>query len=76
MADSISKGVSYADPLLQSITFSNATNIQFVVLDTAITANTTLTSLPASSIAITSNATGKGYLYMSDGSKWQYAKVA
>ena len=76
MADSIAKGVAYADPALKSITFTNNTNIQLNVLDTAITANTTTTSLPAGSIVITSHATGVGYLYMSDGTKLQYAKVA
>lgn len=49
---------------------------QLVILDTAITATSTDTSAPAGSIGITSHATGVGYLFMSDGSKWQYAKVA
>jgi hypothetical protein len=69
-------GVAYADPLLDDITFNNQTNIKFIVLDSAITANTTTTTLPAGSIGVTSNATGVGYLFMSDGSKWQFAKVA
>lgn len=38
---------------------------------TAITANTTTTSAPAGSIAFTTNATGRGTLFYSDGSKWQ-----
>lgn len=38
---------------------------------TAITADTTTTTAPAGSLGITSNATGKGYVFYSDGSKWQ-----
>ena len=74
MANSKPVGVAFADPQLSSITFDNGQ--QFVALTTAITANTTTTSLPAGSIGITSSATGVGYLFMSDGTKWQYAKVA
>ena len=48
----------------------------FVALNTAITANSTTTSAPAGSMGVTSHATGVGYLFMSDGAKWQYAKVA
>lgn len=42
----------------------------------AITANSTTTSAPKGSIATTTNATGTGKLFVSDGSKWQYAVVA
>jgi hypothetical protein len=42
----------------------------------AITANSTATSLAAGSIGFTSNGTGVGKLFVSDGSKWQYAGVA
>jgi len=53
------------------------TNGQYLVtLATEITANTTTTSAPAGSIGITSHATGVGKLFVSDGSKWQYAAVA
>jgi hypothetical protein len=45
-------------------------------LTTAITANTTTTSAPKGSIGTTSNATGAGKLFVSDGSKWQFAVVA
>jgi hypothetical protein len=38
---------------------------------TAITANTTTTSPPAGSIAFTTNATGRGRVFYSDGTKWQ-----
>ena len=37
----------------------------------AITANSTTTSAPKGSIATTTNATGTGKLFVSDGSKWQ-----
>ena len=52
-----------------------AGGIQFHGVDTAITANTTTTSAPAGSLAITSNSTGKGKLFVSDGSKWQFAAI-
>ena len=42
----------------------------------AITANSTTTTAPKGSIATTSNATGAGKLFVSDGTKWQYAVVA
>lgn len=42
----------------------------------AITANSTTTSAPKGSIATTTNATGAGKLFVSDGSKWQFAVVA
>lgn len=45
-------------------------------LTTAITANVTTTTAPAGSIGTTSNATGLGKLFVSDGSKWQFAVVA
>lgn len=38
---------------------------------TAITADSTVTTAPAGSIGFTSNATGRGRLFYSDGSKWQ-----
>lgn len=42
----------------------------------AITANSTTTTAPKGSIATTTNATGAGKLFVSDGTKWQYAVVA
>ena len=45
-------------------------------LTTAITANSTTTSAPKGSIGTTSNATGAGKLFVSDGAKWQFAVVA
>lgn len=45
-------------------------------LTTAITANSTTTSVPVGSLATTTNATGTGKLFISDGTKWQYPVVA
>lgn len=42
---------------------------------TAITANTTTTTAPKGSLALTSNATGVGKLFYSDGTKWQIGSV-
>lgn len=39
---------------------------------TAITANSTTTAAPAGSLARTSNSTGRGSIFVSDGSKWQF----
>lgn len=61
-------------PLKSEIKFSNG--LWLVALDTAITVNVTTTDAPAGSLGITSHATGAGKLFMSDGSKWQYAVVA
>jgi hypothetical protein len=41
------------------------------VLAVAITANVTTTNAPAGSHAVTTNATGQGSLFYSDGTKWQ-----
>lgn len=45
-------------------------------LTTAITANSTTTTAPVGSLATTTNATGLGKLFISDGTKWQYPVVA
>lgn len=50
--------------------------VQFVVLTTAVTANTTTTTVAAGSIGVTTHATGVGSLFISDGTKWQFAVVA
>jgi hypothetical protein len=39
---------------------------------TAITANSTLTSAPAGSIGVTTHATGRASIFVSDGTKWQF----
>jgi hypothetical protein len=56
-------------------TIANAT-AGLYFLTTAITANVTTTTVPVGSLATTTNATGTGKLFISDGSKWQYAAVA
>ena len=45
-------------------------------LTSAITANSTTTTAPVGSLATTTNATGTGKLFISDGTKWQYPVVA
>ncbi len=57
-------------PVVQNITAG------LYFLTTAITANSTTTAAPKGSIATTTNATGAGKLFVSDGSKWQFAVVA
>lgn len=56
------------------LTFASGAGIYF--LDTAITANSTTTTAPAGSLGITTNATGLGKLFYSDGSKWQFAAIS
>lgn len=48
-----------------------AGNVLFFNLSTAITPNSTTTSDAAGTLAITSNATGLGSVFRSDGTKWQ-----
>lgn len=55
------------------ITFGNGQSL--VALSTAITANVTTTTATSGSIGITSNATGVGKLFQSDGTKWQFAAI-
>jgi hypothetical protein len=50
--------------------------IEFHGLNTAITATSTTTTAPAGSLAITSNATGVGKLFVSDGTVWQFAAIS
>lgn len=54
----------------------SATGAGLYFLDTAVTANSTTTDAPAGSIGVTTNATGLGKMFISDGEKWQYAVVA
>lgn len=54
----------------------SSTGAGLYFLDTAITANTTTTTAPAGSIGVTTNATGLGKMFISDGAKWQFAVVA
>lgn len=57
-----------------TILFANGAGIYF--LTSAITANSTTTDAVAGSIGITTNATGVGKMFISDGTKWQFAVVA
>ena len=54
---------------------SNA-NAGVYILSTAITANTTTTTAPVGSLGITTNSTGRGKLFYSDGSKWQFMAIS
>lgn len=54
----------------------SATGAGLYFLTTAVTANTTTTDAPAGSIGVTTNSTGVGKLFISDGAKWQFAVVA
>ena len=58
-----------AGPVVQNI------NAGLYFLSTAITANTTTTTAPKGSIGTTSNATGAGKMFISDGIKWQVASI-
>jgi hypothetical protein len=85
-------GVAYADPQFESVDVTGAVSAASLAstgsvavsnavaglyfLTTAITANTTTTTAPKGSIGTTSNATGAGKLFVSDGAKWQFAVVA
>lgn len=60
--------------LKQDMLFSNGLGI--FCSTAAITANSTATTLPAGTMGITSNGTGVGKLFVSDGSKWQYMGVS
>jgi hypothetical protein len=53
---------------------SNAT-AGIYILSTAITNNVTATTAPSGSLGITSNATGLGKLFYSNGSVWLFAAI-
>jgi hypothetical protein len=55
---------------------TSATGAGLYFLTVAVTANVTTTTAPAGSIGVTTNATGVGKLFISDGAKWQFAVVA
>jgi hypothetical protein len=67
--------VDAAKSLGGTVLLSN-TGAGLYFLDTAVTADTTTTTAPAGSIGVTTNATGLGKLFISDGAKWQFADVA
>jgi hypothetical protein len=69
-------GNTDAAKLIGGNVLTSSTGAGLYFLDTAVTANSTLTSAPAGSIGVTTNATGLGDLFISDGTKWQFAAVA
>lgn len=50
-------------------------NAGIYILSTAITATVTTTSAPSGSLGITTNATGLGKLFYSDGANWQFMAI-
>ena len=65
-----------AAKLIGGNVLTSATGAGLYFLDVAVTAGSTATDAPAGSIGVTTNATGLGELYISDGSVWQFALVA
>jgi hypothetical protein len=72
----VSDGNTGAAKLLGGNVLTASTGAGLYFLDIAVTANTTTTTAPAGSIGVTTNATGVGKLFISDGAKWQFAAVA
>lgn len=68
-------GASIVSTAADGAVASNA-NAGVYILSTAITANTTATTAPVGSLGITTNATGRGKLFYSDGSKWQFMAIS
>lgn len=69
-------GISNGASTNETVPCSDGTNLVacnalVYVLSTAITANSTTTATAAGTLAITSNATGRGSIFYSDASKWQ-----
>jgi hypothetical protein len=67
-------GASLASTTTSGAVASNASGGVYF-LTTAITNNVTTTTAPEGSLGLTSNATGTGILFVSDGSKWQLAAI-
>ena len=78
----VGDGYQFSDGNLNELKKAGGSGILFAggagvfVLDTAITANTTTTTAPIGSLGITSNSTGRGKLFYSDGSKWQFMAIS
>jgi hypothetical protein len=49
--------------------------VRYYGFDTAITANVTTTTAPVGSQGSTTHATGRGKLFYSDGTKWQFDAI-
>jgi hypothetical protein len=71
----VSDGNVDADKLLGGPALIATSGAGIYFLTTAITANTTTTTAVAGSIGVTTNATGVGKLFVSDGAKWQFAAI-
>ena len=71
----VSDGNVEADKLLGGPALIATSGAGIYFLTTAITANTTTTTAVAGSIGVTTNATGVGKLFVSDGAKWQFAAI-
>ena len=72
----VSDGNVDAEKLLGGNTLTASTGAGLYFLSIAVTANTTTTTAAKGSIGVTTNATGVGKLFISDGAKWQFAVVA
>ena len=72
----VSDGNVDAEKLLGGNTLTASTGAGLYFLSIAVTANTTTTTAVKGSIGVTTNATGVGKLFISDGTKWQFAVVA
>jgi hypothetical protein len=78
IADAVITGSSVGGTFTSTATtgpvVANATaGLYFLTI--AITANTTTTAAPKGSIGTTTNATGTGKMFISDGTKWQFAAI-
>ena len=71
----VSDGNVDADKLLGGPALIATSGAGIYFLTAAITANTTTTTAVAGSIGVTTNATGVGKLFVSDGAKWQFAAI-
>jgi hypothetical protein len=67
-------GASLASTATSGAVASNASGGVYF-FTTAITNNVTTTTAPKGSLGLTSNATGTGILFISDGSKWQLGAI-
>jgi hypothetical protein len=67
-------GASLSSTATSGAVASNASGGVYF-LTTAITNNVTTTTAPKGSLGLTSNATGTGILFVSDGSKWQLGAI-
>jgi hypothetical protein len=79
---SIGDGYQFSDGNVNEVkklggnTLESNTGAGLYFLDIAVTAGSTATTAAAGSIGVTTNATGLGDLFISDGSVWQFAAVA